>query len=126
MQNRDKLNMILTCVSDKAKSVFEDKLNSVILYGSYARGDFDSESDIDIMINADILPEEINQYTSQLRDQIYQFELEADCVISLCVVSKSVFERFKNIVPFYQNVLKEGEPLVVSEKAEEYLNEINE
>ncbi len=113
MQNRDKLNMILTYVSDKAKSVFEDKLNSVILYGSYARGDFDYESDIDIMIIADILPEEINQYTSQLRDQIYQFELEADCVISLCVVSKSVFERFKNIVPFYQNVLKEGEPLAV-------------
>ena len=113
MQNRDKLNMILTYVSDKAKSVFENKLNSVILYGSYARGDFDSESDIDIMIIADILPEEINQYTSQLRDRIYQFELEADCVISLCVVSKSVFERFKNIVPFYQNVLKEGEPLAV-------------
>ena len=113
MQNRNELKMILTYVSDKAKSVFEDKLNSVILYGSYARGDFDSESDIDIMIIADILPEEINQYTSQLRDQIYQFELENDCVISLCVVSKSIFERYKNIVPFYQNVLKEGEPLAV-------------
>ena len=48
-----------------------------------------------------------------MRDHIYQFELEADCVISLCVVSKSIFERFKNIVPFYQNVLKEGEPLAV-------------
>ena len=44
---------------------------------------------------------------------IYKFELEADCVFSLCVVSKSVFERFKNIVPFYQNVLKEGESLAV-------------
>ena len=113
MQKIDKLNMILTYVLDKTKNVFEDKLSSVILYGSYARGDFDSESDIDIMIIADILPEEINQYTSKMRDRIYQFELEADCVISLCVVSKSVFERFKNIVPFYQNVLKEGEPLAV-------------
>lgn len=113
MQNRDKLNMILTYVLDKTKNVFEDKLNSVILYGSYARGDFDSESDINIMIIADILPEEINQYISKMRDRIYQFELEADCVISLCVVSKSVFERFKNIVPFYQKVLKEGKTLAV-------------
>ena len=65
------------------------------------------------MIIADILPEEINHYISKMRDHIYPFELEADCVISLCVVSKSIFERFKNIVPFYQNVLKEGEPLAV-------------
>ena len=56
---------------------------------------------------------EMSDATIQRVYRIYQLELEADCVISLCVVSKSVFERFKNIVPFYQKVLKEGKTLAV-------------
>ena len=30
------------------------------LYGSYARGDFHSESDVDILVTADILPEDVS------------------------------------------------------------------
>ena len=41
-----------------ARDSLGDKLNKVILYGSYARGDYDDESDIDIMILADIALED--------------------------------------------------------------------
>ena len=37
-----------------ARESLGDKLDKVILYGSYARGDYDDESDIDIMVLADI------------------------------------------------------------------------
>jgi uncharacterized protein len=38
-----------------------EKLEKVILFGSYARGDYDEESDIDIMVIADIALGEANE-----------------------------------------------------------------
>ena len=43
------------------KKVFGEKFQSVILYGSYARGDYDEESDIDIMITVDMSREELKK-----------------------------------------------------------------
>ncbi len=31
------------------REIFGEKLDSVLLYGSYARGDYDDESDVDII-----------------------------------------------------------------------------
>ena len=50
MCTRAALERITISIKDEALRIFADKLNSVILYGSYARGDNDSESDIDLML----------------------------------------------------------------------------
>jgi len=39
----------------KIKKIYGTHLQEVILYGSYARGDFKEDSDIDIMILLDIM-----------------------------------------------------------------------
>ena len=43
------LSELLKRAVSKYKSIFGDSLVQVILYGSYARGDFDEESDVDIV-----------------------------------------------------------------------------
>ena len=43
---QDELGEFLTDV----RSLFGEKLKSVIVYGSYARGDYNEHSDIDVMI----------------------------------------------------------------------------
>ena len=53
------LNYITQSVIDAAQHMFADNLDKVILFGSYTRGDYNSESDIDIMILLDILAENI-------------------------------------------------------------------
>ncbi|MEG1972553.1 MAG: nucleotidyltransferase domain-containing protein, partial [Oscillospiraceae bacterium] len=50
MCTESQLQTILSAVYQKSVAEFGDKLDAVILYGSYARGDYDSESDIDIMV----------------------------------------------------------------------------
>jgi predicted nucleotidyltransferase len=40
--------MILNELIERVRPVFGDKLKKVILFGSYARGDYDAESDVDI------------------------------------------------------------------------------
>lgn len=43
------LDLLLKDTYSEFFRLFGDKLVSVVLYGSYARGDHDSESDIDVL-----------------------------------------------------------------------------
>jgi len=107
------LEKILSDISSEAKTIFGARLKSVILYGSYARGDYDSESDIDVMILADIDATEIYGYQNALSKITSRLGLENDVVISLVIKDSQTFEKFLPAVPFYQNVVKEGVPVAV-------------
>lgn len=113
MCTKSNLEFILSYVAEQSKLLFSDKLDSVILFGSYARGDYDDESDIDIMILADIDNSDVTQYTRSLRSMICNLELDYDCVLAPCIVSKEVFNRFKDVLPFYRNVEEEGVKIAV-------------
>ena len=108
MLTKDGLDSLLSVVVSQAKAEFGSKLNSVILFGSYARGDYDDESDIDIMILADIDHGDVNLYTYRLRDRIYRLEIESVCALSLCTVQHATYDRFKDSLLFYRNVANEG------------------
>ena len=60
-------NKILSEFKSKTKSIMGNSLKQIILYGSYARGDFNKSSDVDIMILTDLSLKEIEEY----RDKIY-------------------------------------------------------
>ena len=45
MCSKSELQIILTEIAKTAKETFGEQLDSVILYGSYARGDYTSDSD---------------------------------------------------------------------------------
>ena len=108
MCTKDELNNVLLIVADEAKKIFAEKLHSVVLFGSYARGDYDDESDVDILILSNITSSDINEYTKKLRTKIYHLEIEHNCVLSLCIIPQGTFEQFKDVIPFYQNIAREG------------------
>ena len=49
------------------KKIYGSHLKEIILYGSYARGDFGPDSDIDIMILLDISDLELKNYGQTCR-----------------------------------------------------------
>ena len=104
----EKLNNILSVIAEKSKKIFGEKLDSIILYGSYARGDYDEQSDVDIMIIADVFRQDINKYFENLLDLSSDLGLENDVVISICIRDLQTFNKFYSVLPFYQTVLKEG------------------
>lgn len=53
------IHTLLTQYLLELKKIYGTYLKSVILYGSYARGDYTSDSDIDIMLLVDLSPEEM-------------------------------------------------------------------
>ena len=48
------IQALITQYINKVKNIYGSHLRQIILYGSYARGDFCSDSDIDIMILVDL------------------------------------------------------------------------
>jgi len=102
------LNDITSRVVQAAKDSLGDKLHKVILYGSYARGDQDEESDIDILVLADIPMEEACDARQDISDLLPGIGLEHGVLVSLHVTSTAIFYRFLSVLPFYQNVHKDG------------------
>lgn len=92
----------------EAKRIFGDRLKSVILYGSYARGDFEFDSDIDIMVLLDMPREELTEARKKMRATADALDMEYDCVISSVFQSHDIFEDYKSASPFYQNVERDG------------------
>ena len=111
-------NPRISDVSEKviqaAKDTLGDKLDKVILYGSYARGDFDEESDIDFFILADVPQEEVSEWDSAIYKRLRDLNLEYDILVQVGVTGREVFYRFVDILPFYMNVTKEGVELYAS------------
>ncbi len=50
------LDELLKKLRFNIKAVIKSDLSEVILYGSYARSDFDEESDVDIVVNISCIP----------------------------------------------------------------------
>ena len=58
------INVLLEQYVEEVKKIYGERVKSVILYGSYARGDFKADSDIDIMILVDMADTEIENTVS--------------------------------------------------------------
>ena len=78
------------------------------MYGSYARGDFTAESDIDILLTAVLTQEQIASQRRAVSGVASTLSLDHDITVSVHVVPLAQFRRYADFLPFYQNVLKEG------------------
>ena len=106
------LNNLMKETYSALSSVFGEKLDEVWLYGSYARGDFDAESDIDIMALVDLPKEQLAMYRRKVSDLSSDLDLKYDVLLSIKLQDKETFLRFSNTLPFFQNVMKEGKRVV--------------
>ncbi len=108
MCTKSELNIITSAVAEKAKRLLGDKLDAVILYGSYARGDYDDESDIDIMVRVIGSADDLRQYRNSLVDYSSDLSLEYGLTVSLLLYDSETYDRYKNVMPFLINVQKDG------------------
>lgn len=89
-------------------AIYGDALRQVIVYGSYARGDYQKNSDIDIMILVDASDAQIKERFNSVCDLAFDFELEYGIVISPLVKNEDHFVKWSETLPFYRNVKWEG------------------
>lgn len=83
---------------------------TLILYGSYARGDHNENSDIDLLILVD--KEKITRSDQKkIKYPLYEIEFETGTIISPVIFSKKEWESKITKTPYYENVSKEGKVL---------------
>lgn len=90
------------------KEIYGKHLKAVILYGSYARGDYRADSDIDIMILLDLSDMDIKEYRHELSGETFDFNMDHDLDIKPIAKSQQHFQKWIDVYLFYANVEKEG------------------
>ena len=108
MCTRNQAFEILKIVYHACDPILGHSIHDAILYGSYARGDFTAESDIDILLTADLTQDQIASQRRAVSGVASTLSLDHDITVSVHVVPLAQFRRYADFLPFYQNVLKEG------------------
>ena len=91
-----------------AREIYGSHLKKMILYGSYARGDYHEGSDIDIMLLVDLNDEEIKRIGKALSIRTYDMNYENDVMIMPIVQNIEFFNKWVRSYPFYNNISNEG------------------
>lgn len=108
MCSQSDLNKITKLIAKIYRECYGEHLVSVYLYGSYARKDNDNESDIDIVAIVDESRVQAEKILKKVWDESFEVAFEYDMVISPTVISYEEFEKMKNDLPYYRNIMNEG------------------
>lgn len=85
---------------------YKNQISEVILFGSFARGESDQESDVDLLIVT-------TNGSQNLKDEIsmacFDIILETDVILSPLVIDRETYEWHKNYRdPFYNSIWRDG------------------
>jgi uncharacterized protein len=104
---------ILTTIQDQALAEIKNKIKTkfnienIVLYGSIVRGDFDDESDIDLLIiTADVLPRRVRH---EITDIVFDINLKYGTNYSTFVVDSTSWKDGPySILPIHDEIEREG------------------
>lgn len=90
-------------------SLYGKRLSAVILYGSFARKDYDTESDIDFLVLIDKKSMDYGEEIQRITKVVYPLMLDHDIIISCLPSSLDRWLSEKSF--FYDQVKKDGIPI---------------
>jgi len=104
MKDRAEIEQTLHRFKKEIRKVCGEKLIDLILFGSYARGDYSEDSDIDILF---LVKEELSRSEKdKIAELLAHFSLEYGVLISCIDYPYKLFEEYNT--PFLLNVKEEG------------------
>lgn len=90
------------------RAVYGENIVSIYLYGSYARGNYTEDSDIDIAAIVKGNRIDLQKKLKLVWDISADIGIENDVIISPTVIPYEEYEKYKEILPYYMNIRKEG------------------
>lgn len=112
MCSKRELTDIVQKMAEIYRTVYGDDIVRVILYGSYARGDYEKDSDIDMVaiVNGDRA--KLQERLKKVWDASSDLELEYGTIVSPTVIPFEEYEKYKDDIPYYRNIANEGVDVV--------------
>lgn len=90
------------------KQLFGKDISRIVVYGSYARGDYKENSDVDIMILVSLPEDSIRRYIDQVSDCAFEYLVKYGIDISPVIKNEEHFNYWVDNLPYYRNVRDEG------------------
>lgn len=112
MCTTNELNRILQTLVEVYQSVYGTDLVKIVLYGSYARGDYEKDSDIDVAAIVKGERMRLQEKLKKVWDISSDLEIEYETIVSPTVIPFEEYEKYKNDLPYYRNIQKEGVEIV--------------
>lgn len=101
------LKPILEKYVDKLKEIYGDDLLQVSLFGSYARGDYGPDSDIDILVIVKGSKHDVADYNDSLCGMSVDFNMKYDVWVQAIDMDSEYFYKWKDASMFLRNVKKD-------------------
>ena len=105
-QSNPALMKALGRMCTELEGIYGSNLDRVVLYGSYARGEETEDSDVDIAVI--LKGSESSELHDLMTDMVVDYELEFDVVLSVITIDQVNYQEWRNALPFYKNIDKEG------------------
>ena len=99
---------VLMVFAQEVKNMLKNNLSKLIVYGSYARGDYGENSDIDVIILTPLSKENIEKTENSIFDLAFDLEIESGIVINPVLENEAHYRYWLGVLPFYDNIEKEG------------------
>lgn len=112
MCTTNELNAILQVITQAYRTVYGENIVKIILYGSYARGDYQKDSDIDIVAIVQGDRVKLQEQLKKIWDISSDLEVEYGTIVSPTVIPFEEFEKYKNDLPYYKNIQNEGVEII--------------
>ncbi|MDB9315092.1 nucleotidyltransferase domain-containing protein [Spirulina sp. CS-785/01] len=102
---KNNLKNILNETCQELRQLYNQQLDKIILYGSQARGDNETDSDIDILI---VLKRDFNysEESQRISEVIANLCLKYNTLISCALASTHQLQTYNN--NFFRNIRQEG------------------
>ena len=93
-------------MSDWIALIYGERIDKIVLYGSYARGEQTEESDVDIaVVLRDGGTEKMHD---MMLDVVVDYELELAVTLSVVPIEYENYIKWNHVLLFYKNIDKEG------------------
>lgn len=108
VEQQEFVSVVMEEVIARVKNTFGNHLCQVILFGSYARGEQEEYSDMDIMVLVSLNDEELKRYDDDIAKIITDISIKYGVLPSIIDKNYDHFNHWVPYLPFYNNVKTEG------------------
>ena len=108
MLSRQEIDKITAHLCEQLADLFPETQIEALLFGSYARGDMESGSDVDLLILVDSPRKEILEKSWQIGNIAGDLLIEHGFQVSPIVENRNWFQNNADVIPLFRNILREG------------------
>ena len=101
-----KVQKMIKDVEKSIKKVFKGKLKKIIIFGSYARGDYDDESDIDFMVLVE--DKDLKKFEDLILDIEVDLSIKYGMLPSIFIYNIDDYYSNINVIDLLKSVENEG------------------